>query len=89
MDCYHRMRRWFSKPPAKVFLALVVLSIASFFPALLSNSHDLQVYQKYGGVIINDLPADDDGVGPPNATCLDDPNNLYPPDSDSRPCFPF
>ena len=89
MDWHHRMRRWISKPPTKVFLVLVVLSILSFSPALISDSHDVQVFQKHGGLIINGLPADGDGVGSSNATCRDDSNDFHPLDSDSRPCFPF
>ena len=89
MDWHHRMRGWISKPPTKTLLVLVVLSILSFSPALISNSQDLQISQTVGGLVFNDLPVNVDGVGSSHATCRDDPNCLHPPDSDSRPFFFF
>ena len=85
---YYRMRYWISKTSAKVLITLVVLSIVSFIPALLTDSHDLQITEN-GDFIIEDLSIDEDGVGSTSSdsTCQDGPSNLHPPDSNSRPGF--
>ena len=65
---------------------LVALAIISFIPALLTDSHDLQITQN-GDFIIPDISLDEDGVRPTSSdtTCQDGPSNLHPSDSDSRP----
>ena len=86
MNWYYRTRHWTSKSWVKVLVVLFVLAIISFVPALLTDSHDLQITDG-GDFVIEDLSTDEDGVSPisSDATCQDGRINLHLPDSDSRP----
>ena len=86
VNLHYRTRYWTSQPSAKVLIALVGLAIVSFVPALLTDSHDLQITDG-GDFVIEDLSTDEDGVSPisSDATCQDGRINLHLPGSDSRP----
>jgi hypothetical protein len=62
MNWHFPMRRWISKPPVRVLIVLAVLALVSFIPALLTDSHDVQLTEGQG-FDIEGLPFDEDGVG--------------------------
>jgi hypothetical protein len=65
-----RVRRWISRRSVKMFIALIIVAVLSFCPALLSNLSPADKTDT--SAITPPLPnATTDGVGPLNATDQD------------------